>query len=142
MNNLYRILLSLFFLIFASASSQADTFLGDFCWQIYKDGQPDWIYKLGVYEKEGGHYALYGTDNAGEDANPVHGNLILAGGSFKMTVVGSGTGAGEDSYEQFWTETFNGVLDASTFNGTWNSMIYSGETMDHDSGSMTYIQCP
>jgi len=141
-----HILLSLLFsfILFSIASkSYAETYHGDFCWQVLRNEAPAWIYKLGVYQKEGGHYALYGSeDNGVEGITAAHGNATVVDSNIKLTMVGSG------HTEQFgtWNETFSAVLNISTLNGTWHSLGIIDNTgtpiLYHTNGNINLITCP
>ena len=142
-----HIFLSLLFslLLFSIASkSHAETYHGDYCWQVLKEEVPAWIYKFGVYEKEGGNYALYGKeDNGLGDITAVHGNATVVDTNIKLTIVGSGY------TEEFgaWNETVSAVLSTSTLNGTWHAVgiIFdnSGSPRQyHTNGNINLITCP
>ena len=134
-------------LLFATASKAlaADKYLGEFCWQVFNSaGQPYWIYKFGVYEKEGGHLSLFGSIGYGANGpSAAHGNAISVGGNIKMTIVSSDY---EEAEGQVWSETFTATLNASTLSGEWNAL--SLETDDginvitkFQMGSMSPIAC-
>ena len=68
----------------------AEKYLGEFCWQMDEtppDVDGSVIFKFGIYEKDGGHYALYGTDDTG---TAVHGNAEEVGGNIVMAIVSPG----------------------------------------------------
>jgi len=129
----------------ASKALAADKYLGNFCWQVFNSvGQPYWVYKFGVYEKEGGHLSLYGSIGYGANGpSAAHGNAISIGGNIKMTIVSSDY---EEAEGQVWSETFTATLNASTLSGEWNAL--SLETDDginvitkFQMGSMSPIAC-
>jgi hypothetical protein len=133
-------------LMFTTTSkSHAESYLGDFCWQVTENETPVWIYKFGVYEKEGVHYALYGT---GDDGNggiaAANGNAEVVGSNIMMTIVGSGI----DEQIGAWNETFSAVLSISTLSGTWHNMgavydnIGSPQAPYHTNGTIALITCP
>jgi len=110
-------------LLFATASKAlaAEKYHGEFCWQVFSsEGEPWWLYKFGVYEKEGGHLTLFGSVDYGANGiSAAHGNAIFVGNNIKMTIVSSDY---EDGDGEVWSETFTAVLSASTFNGEWNAL--------------------
>ncbi len=136
------LLLGLF--LFPTASKSQELYLGDFCWQIFKNEVPAWVYKFGVYEKEGRHFALYGLEDAGGGRiTAAHGNAELVGGNIVMTVVGSGYEEASGAFN----ETFNAVLDAATLGGTWHSLGVLYDPDDnrnpfHSNGTISLITCP
>ena len=143
---IYLSLLVGLFLFTTTSKSQAEVYLGEFCWQVFDDvGAPDWIYKFGIYQKEGGHYVLYGT-SSDSFTEVAHGNAEIVGSKVKMVIVGSGVGSDSDpSY--VWSDTFNAVLDISTLNGTWHVLGIDhdgveGTTLDYINGTITSITCP
>ena len=109
-------------LFFATASKAlAEKYHGEFCWQVFSSaGEPWWIYKFGVYEKEGGHLTLFGSVDYGANGiSAAHGNAIFVGNNIKMTIVSSDY---EDGDGEVWSETFTSVLSASTLSGEWNAL--------------------
>lgn len=133
-------------LLFATTSkSQAESYLGDFCWQMSSNEIPVWIYKFGVYEKEGVNYALYGTGDDGQGGiGAAHGNAKTVGSNILMTIVGSGL----DEVGGAWNETFTAVLSTSTLSGTWHNMgathdnIGSAPVPYHTNGIVDPVACP
>lgn len=121
------IIVSLFLFTMASKALAADKYLGEFCWQVFNStGQPYWIYKFGVYEKEGRHLALYGKISYGANGpSASHGNAIVIGSNIKMTIVSSDY---EEAEGEVWSETFTAILNATTLSGEWNAL--SLETSD------------
>ena len=100
-------------------NSIAETFRGEFCWQVFNQGgEPYWRYKFGVYQKEGGYFALFGSVDYENTLSAAHGNAVVVGDSVKLTIVSSDR---EEGLE-FWTETFAAQLNPSTLNGTWNAI--------------------
>ena len=144
-NREYLSLLVGLFIFTMPFESQAESYLGDFCWQVTENEAPAWIYKFGVYEKEGVRYALYGT---GDDGNggiaAANGNAEIVGSNIIMTITGSGIG------EQIgaWSETFSAIMSISTLSGTWHNIgtIYDniGSPQDpyHNNGTLARITCP
>ena len=131
-----------------SIKAQAETYLGELCWQVFNsDGEPFWTYKFGVYEKTGGHLALFGSvdyPNNANDLSASHGNAIVVGNNIKVTIVSSDY---EIAAGEVWSETFNAILNATTLSGEWNAL--SLETNDgitvqtvYQKGSMSPIACP
>jgi hypothetical protein len=110
-------------LLFATASKvlAAEKYHGEFCWQVFSNvGEPWWLYKFGVYEKEGGHLTLFGSVDYGANGiSAAHGNAIIVGNNVKLTIVSSDY---EDGDGEVWSETFTAVLSTSTFNGEWNAL--------------------
>ncbi len=133
-------------LLFATTSKlQAESYLGDFCWQMIENETPVWIYKLGVYEKEGVHYTLYGTGDDGHgNIAAAHGNAEAVGSNIMMTIVGSGF----DETNGAWKETVTAVLSVSTLSGIWHNMGASFDNTGspqvpyHTNGTMAVITCP
>ncbi len=141
---IYWPLLIALFLLTANSKVQAEVYLGEFCWQVFNpQGEPYWSYQFGLYEKEGGHFALYGSvyyDQNGPSAS--HGNAILIGNKVKMTIVSSDY---EEGYG-VWSETFSALLNQATLNGTWNSLsleIDDGVNLlpVHQEGTIDNIPC-
>ena len=108
----------------------ADKYHGEFCWQVFSDSNETlWKYKFGIYEKEGGHFTLYGSIDYGPNGlSASHGNAIFIGDTIKLTIVSTDHEEGD----HVWSETFAAKLDKSTLNGTWNAL--SLENNDKDSG--------
>lgn len=136
--------------VMASTASTAiaEKYLGNFCWQVVNENnQPFWKYNFGVYEKVGGHIALYGTIEYPPNTNDIsasHGNAIIVGNNIKVTIVSSDY---EIAAGEVWSETFNAILNATTLSGEWNAL--SLETNDgitvrtvYQKGSMSPIPCP
>ncbi len=145
--NVLRFVMSIMFVLmclvlsFKSAKAE-EVYIAEVCFQVFDDvGAPDWIYKFGVYQKEGNHFALYGTDSFTEAA---HGNLELLGSQIRMTIVGSG----EDPFDSSaWSETFSAILDLSTLSGTYHvlgmeSNSVGGVDLFHDHGTIGLTTCP
>lgn len=98
--------------------------------------------KVGMYAKEGGHYAFYGK--VLDNNITVNGNAEVDGSNVLMTFVLSGIGAGSGDKSG---EIGNAVLDASTLSGTfyWVGVNYppAGDLGNHyDYGTMTKTSCP
>ncbi len=131
-------------LSFKSAKAEG-VYLGDFCWQVFDEaGAPDWVYTFGVYQKEGNHFALYGTDTDEDPGFAVaHGNAEIVGSVVKMTIVGSGV----DSFDSSaWSETFSATLDLN-LSGTWRSLSMEsnsvgGVVLEHSQGTIGLTTCP
>ncbi|SER65517.1 hypothetical protein SAMN05421690_10493 [Nitrosomonas sp. Nm51] len=124
--------------------SLAETFRGEFCWQVFnQNNEPYWKYKFGVYEKEGGYFALFGSVDYENTLSAAHGNAILIGDSIKLTIVSSDR---EEGIE-FWTETLAAKLSASTLSGTWNAIELvkrDGENDvfgSHQQGTINLVAC-
>ena len=139
----YSALLIGLILVIGASECQAEEYLGEFCWRLdITTSGASTIFKSGVYEKEGGHYVLYGKSL---DFNvAIHGNAERYGSNIVMTFVMSGVSP--DTGDKFGN-ICNAVLDASTLNGTfyWVGTQYSpgGEVGNHyDYGTMTLITCP
>ena len=133
-----------FLLFVVGFKSHAETYHGDYCWQVLKNDVPAWVYRFGVYEKEGGHYALYGReDNGLGDITAAHGNATLVESNIKMTIIGSGF------TEQFgvWSETLNAILDSATLSGSWHALGVSYNnngvpSQYYANGNINLITCP
>ena len=132
----------LFFNLDANVKAD-ETYLGEFCWEVNVE-EPftdTWIYKLGVYQKEGGHYVLYGTD-AGEYA--VHGNAAIIGDTIALTLVASGIDEG--LYDEPWTDLIKAILDTSTLSGRFHShttwSVPPALELEWFKGTMNFITCP
>lgn len=139
------LIISIFLFTTASKAQAEDKYLGQFCWQVFNStGQPYWIYKFGVYEKEGGHLSLFGSISYGANGpSASHGNAIAIGNNIKMTIVSSDY---EEAEGQVWSETFTATLNAATLSGEWNALSLES----HDGinvltkfqmGSMSPIAC-
>jgi len=148
--NVLRFVMSIIFvlmcLVLSFKSAKAgEVYLGEICWQVFDDvGSPEWIYKLGVYQKEGGHYALYGTSND-SFTEVAYGNAEIVGSEVKMVIVGSGIGSSSDP-NYIWSDTFVAVLDLS-LNGTWHVLglehdAVEGTGSDYINGTISLIACP
>jgi len=140
------LLLALSFVLFSvTSNSFADKYHGEFCWQVFSEsGDPYWRYQLGIYEKEGGHLALYGAVDYGTNGNSAsHGNAIFVGNNIKVTLVS----ADREEGIQVWAETFAATLNSSTLSGTWNALtleINDGEDTSgsvHQRGTINLIAC-
>lgn len=129
----------------ATTKSFADEYHGEFCWQVFSDsGEPFWRYKLGIYEKQGGHIALYGSIDYGANGiSAAHGNAIFVGDSIKLTI----NSADYEEGIEVWAETFAAKLNGSTLSGTWNALtleIFDDENVPssvHQLGSINLIAC-
>lgn len=152
-------LLAGLFLLGAAAELRADVYYGDMCWRASYASDISWqaggvqtsqpnssqeIFRLGTYQKDGGHYALFGKLSAedGSTFTAVHGNAEASGDSVVMTLTLSGVG----STDKF-NDVFNVVLNAQTLNGTFTGVgthyNNSGPLGIHYSdGTMTKITCP
>lgn len=143
---LYSLLIaSILLFTTASKALAADKYLGEFCWQVFNStGQPYWIYKFGVYEKEGGHLALFGAISYGANGpSASHGNAIVIGNNIKMTIVSSDY---EEAEGEVWSETFTAILSASTLSGEWNALSLESDDginvrTRFQMGSMSPIAC-
>lgn len=134
------------FLFVTTSTAKAETYLGDFCWQVFNSiGQPYWIYKFGVYEKTGGHLSLYGAVSYGANGDSAsHGNAVIIGNKVKMTIVSSDY---EETEGEVWSETFTAILDASSLGGQWNALSLESDDGINvrpvfQKGSMSLIACP
>lgn len=130
----FLLLITSLILFSVSSNSFADKYHGEFCWQVFSEsGDPYWRYKLGIYEKEGGHLALFGSVDYGTNGDSAsHGNAIYIGDSIKLTLVS----ADREEGIQVWAETFSAKLDQSTLNGTWNALTLEINDGDDTSGSV------
>ncbi len=144
MNKQYLSLITGALLILFSTLSTADQYYGERCWQVFNEsGEPYWKYKLGIYEKEGGHFTLFGSVDYGNTLSASHGNAILAGGSVKLTL---NSGDYEEGNE-VWAETFAAKLDPSSLNGTWDALTLEKRDNEndvfgvHQRGTINLIAC-
>ena len=73
-------------LILFTPHALADKYHGEFCWQVFSDSNETlWKYKFGIYEKEGGHFTLYGSIDYGPNGlSASHGNAIFIGDTIKL----------------------------------------------------------
>lgn len=140
------LLMVLSFILFSvTSNSFADKYYGEFCWQVFSEsGEPYWRYQLGIYEKEGGHLALYGAIDYGANGKSAsHGNAINVGDSIKLTLVS----ADREEGVEVWAETLAAKLDQSTLNGTWDALtleIFDGEDFTeviYQRGTIDLIAC-
>ena len=132
-------------LLLISSYTFAEKYHGEFCWQVFnQSGEPQWKYKFGIYEKEGGHLALFGSIDYGDNGvSASHGNAILAGGNIKLTIVSTDHEEGVE----VWAETFAAKLNPSTLSGTWNALTLEKADNEnevfgvHQRGSINFIPC-
>ena len=119
--------------------ANAETYLGEYCWQEAEDGSDTTALKLGVYAKEGGHYELLGTRN---NSIPVHGNAEVFGDDVVLTYVASLGGAAGDA----WGNIITATLDLSTLSGSFHYTGVSAENTPpkavYGYGSITKTTCP
>ena len=123
---------------------RAETYLGDFCWQMSFEGSPETgSLKLGVYEKDGGHFELYGTISDDGSTTAILGSAEIIGDEVYLTAVDSGFIS-----DLILSNTTNAVLNASTLNGTFTRsfLVVDSETTFVDVffsiGTLTLIDCP
>jgi len=146
MKKLFLFLLTGSLLLLVVSKSFADTYHGERCWQVSgESGDPLWLYKFGVYEKEGGHLALYGTIDFGDNGiSASHGTAVFSGDSIKLTI----TSADHEENFLVWAETFIAKLDRTNFSGTWNALsleIDEGTSevkATHQKGTINTMTCP
>ena len=140
------LMLVLSFVLFSvTPNASAEEYHGEYCWQVYSEsGDPFWRYQLGIYEKEGGHLALYGVVEYGPNGNSAsHGNAVFVGDSIKITLVS----ADREEGIEVWAETFAAKLDPSTLHGTWNALTLEYADGDdftdhvHQLGTIDHIAC-
>ncbi len=129
------------FLVIGTSKSQAEVYLGEFCWQAASTVTPkSVVFIMGVYGKEGGHYTLYGK--VLQDHNTaIHGNAEIDESNVLITFVESG------DINNFWPGTegmiWNAVLNVSTLNGIYSSLeLIPQQNVVEDKGTMTSITCP
>ncbi len=128
-----------------ATKSFADEYHGEFCWQVFSEsGEPFWRYQLGIYEKQGGHIALYGSIDYGPNGiSAAHGNAVFVGDVIKFTL----NSADYEEGMEVFAETFAAKLNSSTLNGTWDALtleIFDNENFPssvHQSGTITRIAC-
>ncbi len=141
-----HLMLILSFVLFSATSNAfAEEYHGEYCWQVFsQSGEPLWHYQLGLYEKEGGHLALYGVVDYGPNGNSAsHGNAVFVGNNIKMTLVS----ADREEGIEVWAETFAAKLNPSTLHGTWNALtleFVDGEDFTdhvHQRGTIDHTAC-
>ena len=104
------------------------------------------IFKFGVYQKDGGHFVLYGTESSVDGEKAVHGNAEVVGGNIVMTIISSGYDITDPG--DHWTDFISAVLDLDTKNGTFHAHALWSDTAfpNHFTGTMTFIgfgsSCP
>ena len=97
-----------------------------------------WTLKLGVYQHEGGHYTLIGTDGVGA----VHGNAEVIGGNVVLTLVSKGT----DSEE--YLDNASAILNAAnlgesgSYHAFFTEVVGGNVVTISESGTMAKINCP
>jgi len=137
----YLALLIVLFMFASTSKSQAEVYLGDFCWQADSTvTSKSVVLKIGVYQKEGSHISLFGKVFQ-ENNTAIHGNAEIDGISVVMTLAESG------DINNFWPGTeamiWNVVVDLSTLNGTYSSLeVIPQQNVVEDTGTMTLITCP
>ncbi len=145
MKQLFLLLIAGLVMFLTTTNSFAEKYHGEFCWQVFSEsGEPYWNYKLGIYEKEGGHVALYGSIDYGPNGiSATHGNAVYIGDRIKFTL----NSADYEEGMEVFAETFAAKLNSSTLNGTWNALtleIFEDETFPssvHQSGTISLIPC-
>ena len=126
-------------------SAVSETYLGEHCWRIDVTSPfvESWTYKLGVFQKDGGHFTLNGTE---DNTAAVHGNAEILGNNVVINLVSNGT-----DIEGAWLDNINASLNVNTLSGSFN-----GFSQWHDAGdpfgastpnvsmegTMTKIPCP
>jgi len=146
MYRLFSIFLSGTLLFLVSSHLYADKYYGEFCWQVFSDSrEPLWKYKLGIYEKEGGHFTFYGSIDYGSNGlSASHGNAIILGDTVKMTIVSTDY---EESEKQVWSETVAVKLNKTTLSGRWNALSLENNDGEdevfgfRDRGTIDLIPC-
>ena len=121
-----------------------EVFLGEFCWRILAEGEPledGSIYKMGVYQKEGNHFELFGVF---DDDQAVHGHIELVGAdALAVTLVESA-----DYGDEVVSATTLATLSVTTLSGPSHTI---GLTADPNTRvvqnfyvphTMTLITCP
>ncbi len=145
MKKLFLLLLVSFVLSLVTSNSFAEKYHGEFCWQVFDEEEnPYWSYKFGIYEKEGGHFVLFGAQDYDANGNSAaHGNAIFTDDAIKMTI----TSTDNEEGKEVWSETFAAKLDKSTLNGTWDSLANSKKVgadvvqAAHHHGTINLIAC-
>ncbi len=147
--------------------SLADTYHGDLCWQANYGTEISWqagdpsqssppttsqaALRLGTYQKDGGHYALYGRVSGSTESTvyAAHGNAEANGDSILMTLVLGGVSSTDNPF----SDIFTAVLNAQTLNGTFSAVgthyTNSGQLgnssklgIHSGSGTLTLVTCP
>jgi hypothetical protein len=142
------VLLTVFLLGLAPRAQAVETFFGDFCWNATIPSVPGFVslIKLGVFQKDNAHYALYGTTDYGAGAAAINGNAEVVGGEILLTATEADVEI--DSVSFVFGSIIQATLDASTLGGTFHvleieqnlnteQLQLSGYT-----GTMTFITCP
>ena len=145
MKQLFLLLIAGLIMFSTATKSFSEEFKGEFCWQVFSEsGEQFWRYKLGVYEKAGGHIALFGSIDYGPNGiSAAHGNAVRVGDSIKMTI---NSADNEEGMEVF-AETFAAKLNNATLNGTWNALtleLFEGQnqtTAIHQRGTINLVAC-
>jgi hypothetical protein len=127
---------------FAPKTNAAETYLGEYCWQVYSAiADSTSLLKVGAYQKDGLHFVLYGTLTTPDVTSTVNGSLErINAGDLRITAVTSGWIYGWPT-----SLTISAYLDGSA-NGTWEGLglIYDGSLFYtlYDNGTMTLVACP
>jgi Zn-dependent protease len=143
-NHILMSLLFIFVLFTMTSKVHAETYRGDFCWQVFKGEDPEWTYRFGVYEKEGGHYALYGREDDGFGGiTAVHGSAAIVGSDVKLAIISAGYSEAFGA----WSETLSAILNFSNLSGVWHALGAIGDGSGsprqyHTTGNINLITCP
>lgn len=145
MKQLFLLIIAGLVLLLATTKSFADEYHGEYCWQVFSDsGEPYWRYNLGIYEKQGGHFALYGSIDYGPNGiSAAHGSAVVVGNRIKLTI----NSADYEEGIEVWAETFAAKLNSSTLDGTWEALtleIFDDEnevSPVHQHGSIVLTTC-
>ncbi len=133
---------------FTYSGAEADTDLGEICWQFQNPGgEGSHIFKFRVFDKGGGHYYLSGV-NTLDDGSIMSGsgNAEINGSNIVINIPTSGVHPWGKS-----AQTINMTLDRSTLNGSWFSLAHEIENdgschvgahcLEYYEGTATHISC-
>jgi hypothetical protein len=137
-----------------------DTYLGEYCWNIIYPLYPGYVdvMQVGVYEKEGGHFTLYGTVTMFDPTHALRGTATVSG---NMEMVGDeilvaatraltlGPDAPPRDHPRVGAGFFQATLDAVTLSGPLYDVGF-GQNLDTlqvsgpwvDTATMTFTTCP
>jgi hypothetical protein len=142
------VLLTVFLLGFAPKALAVETFLGDFCWNVVFPSEPGFpaMVKLGVFEKDNAHFALYGTVDFGDGTGAINGNAEVVGGQILVTATEADVFVDVDPFVV--ASIIQATLDASTLGGTIHILEIEQNLNTEvvstfgDTGTMTLTACP
>lgn len=133
--------------IFMQESSAAG-YLGELCWRINiqtsPTGNQEIIFKAGTYVLEGGHIQFIGRIVKGNETIPVTGQALSDGQQLIFHFTASGV---DRLTGDHFGNIGNAVIDMNTLSGSFfwvgSHRTPAGELgSHHDSGTMTFMNCP